>query len=889
MDKHTHHKPDNPHAADDERVAAIARELGLDDREIAARKAFLELDEDDVALLRQVHVLVDGDGDVFTDTFYQHVLAIPELRELVRDDATAQRLRRSQHDYFRSLTAGDYGADYIRNRLRVGVVHQRIGLEPKWYIGGYRKYLAGMLELLSRRIVGDPQRLSRAYGAVLKMVCFDMGLALDTYAHANQRSVLQYQNYLEQVIDGMPAGLAVVGADGRVRSMNRAMSQMLGVADDAIAAHPPLAQLLPCPLLERRAAEALASGAAQDGVPVAFDSPAGGVRWFEFNIRRTRQAGEHLLLLIGQDVTYQAEARLRLQESEEFFRLTFTQAAVGIALLSPDGRFLRVNRKLSHIVGFSEAELLQCRFDDITWPEDLAEDRAQVARLVAGELRDFQRETRYVRKDGQAVWVALSCSTMREAAGGLRLIAAVEDISRRKQAEEALLRLANHDALTGLPNRTLLQDRLEHAIVQAQRNGAARDRAAEVGVMFIDLDRFKHINDSLGHDAGDRLIIEIARRLGRSLRESDTVARQGGDEFVVVLPELAGPEDAARVAQKVLDHLFQPLTLSGQEVFPTGSIGIAMYPRDGADSGSLLKAADSAMYRAKASGGNHFHFYAAAMGTHAHRHLRLETGLQRGLLREEFVLHYQPQVDIASGRIVGLEALLRWQPRGGDMVAPSDFIPLAEETGLIVPIGEWVLATALRQQARLESMGLAPLRMGVNMSARQFREDDVAGMVARLLRESGCSPSCLTLEITESVLMENPAQAAETMARLAQMGVRLSIDDFGTGYSSLANLRRLPIHSLKIDRSFVADIGAGVERGGEAGEAGAGGAIVQAVIALAGTMKLDVIAEGVESAAQQAFLGEHGCRQMQGYWFSRPLPAPQLERLLQAHGAGAQP
>jgi len=680
------------------------------------------------------------------------------------------------------------------------------------------------------------------------------------------------RNYLEQVIDGMPAGLIVLDAGGRVLSMNKAMSDMLGLPSEALAEQPLLEALIPSPELGERASAALASGQPQDGVAaavaVAADGHAEGLRWFEFNIRRTRQAGGYLLLLIGQDVTFRRQARLRLQESEEFFRMTFSQAAVGIALLSRDGRFLRVNRRLSQTVGFSEIELLQRFYHQITCPDDLIEDRGLFARLVEGSIRDFQRETRYLRKDGSPVWVALSASTMREASSGqLRLIVAVEDISRRKQAEEALLRMANHDALTGLPNRLLLQDRLGQAIVQAQRSGR------QVGVMFVDLDRFKHVNDSLGHEAGDRLIVEIARRLGSVLRESDTVARQGGDEFVVVLADLGSADDAALVARKLLDGLFQPLVLAGQEVFPSGSIGIAMYPRDGQDSEALLKAADSAMYHAKGGGGNGFHFYSAAMGAHADEHLRLETGLQRALQREEFVLHYQPQFDAARGCIVGVEALLRWQPQGGAPIAPAEFIPLAEETGLIVPIGEWVLASALRQQAAFARAGL-PLRMSVNMSARQFRQQDVAALVARLLAQEGVDPAWLVLEITESVLMEN-LEAAAAMARLAQMGVQLAIDDFGTGYSSLSNLKRFPIHSLKIDRSFVADIDA-------AGGEGGGVPIVKAVIALARSLKLDVIAEGVESAAQQAFLDAHGCHRMQGYRFGRPAAAAEIEGLLRA-------
>jgi diguanylate cyclase (GGDEF)-like protein/PAS domain S-box-containing protein len=845
-------------------VETIAREIGLDQQEVAARKAFLELGEDDLALMAGIRELVATDGDAFSDRFYEHVLGFDALRALVPDEGTATRLHHSMSAYFASLVGGDYGEAYIRDRLRVGVVHQRVGLEPKWYIGAYRKYLAGLMSILADRLGDDPQRFRAASDALLKVVCFDMGLALDTYFHASQRSVLQNQNYLEQVIDGMPAGLVVVDSELRVRSVNRMMASMLGVPDDAIAAAPRLDELFGSPELAERAAETLASGAPHDSLVVSLDGHAEGVRYFEFNVRRTRQGGSHLLLLIGQDVTFRRKARLRLQESEEFFRLTFNQAAVGIALLNCDGRFLRVNRTLTQVLGYSEAELLQRSFQQVTCPEDLAEDLELIARVANGEIRDYQREKRYVRKDGVIVWGNVSVSAMRDAGGGLRLIAVVKDVTRRKQAEEALLRMANHDALTGLPNRVLLQDRLAQAIVHAQR--AQR----QVGVMFIDLDRFKHVNDSLGHDAGDQMIVEIARRLAGSLRESDTVARQGGDEFVVVLADLGCPEDAALVAQKVLDALFRPLLLGGQELFPTASIGLAMYPRDGQDSPTLLKCADSAMYRAKGQGGNAFRFYAADMGAHALEHLRLEGALQRALQRSEFVLHYQPMVDIATGAVTAAEALVRWRPRGGALVMPGEFIPLAEETGLIVPIGEWVLATALAQQVAWRAAGLAPIRISVNLSARQFHGQDVAQQVARLLAATGADPQFLTLEITESVLMENPAAATETMRRLAAMGVRLAIDDFGTGYSSLANLKRFPIQSLKIDRSFVRELTT------DADDA----AIVNAVIALAHSMKLDVVAEGVETDEQLGFLRAHGCDQMQGFCFSRPVEASALEALL---------
>ncbi len=845
-------------------VDDLAREIGIDHEEVQARKAFLELGEPDVDALRDVHDMLECHRDAFSDRFYAHLMSFPGLRDMLGEGAEA-RLRHVQAGYFSSLTAGEYGEDYMRERLRVGATHQRIGLDPKWYIGAYRKYLSELVGMLERRLQGQPARFHAAVDAVLKIVCFDMGLALDTYFHASQRSSLQNQNYLEQVIDGMPAGLVVVDAELRVRSMNRMLADLLDVPDKLLQERRlELAELIPSPELANRAAEALASGAPHDNVLVTLDGRADGVRYVDFNIRRTRKDGSPILLLIGQDITFRRKARLRLQESEEFFRLTFNQAAVGIVLLGADGRVLRTNSKMSQILGYSEIELLQRFFQQLTCEEDQADDLAMMARLKTGEISDYQREKRLIRRDGALVWVSVNVSSMRDANGHLRFICVIKDIQRQKKAEEALLRMANHDALTGLPNRVLMQDRLGQAIMHAHRAGR------QVAVMFIDLDRFKHVNDSLGHDAGDALIVEIARRLSGSLRESDTVARQGGDEFVVVLPDLAGQDDAAKVARKLLDNLFQPLLLCSQEVFPSGSIGIAMYPRDGEDCATLLKCADSAMYGSKGKGGNHYSFYTAEMGEQAELHLRMEGALQRALQREEFLLVYQPVVDIGSGLVTGVEALLRWQPQGRPMVSPADFIPLAEETGLIVPIGDWVLATAMRQQVAWRNAGLPALRISVNLSARQFLGQDVAQRVAALLLETGCDPAGLTLEITESVLMENPAAATETMGRLAAMGVQLAIDDFGTGYSSLASLKRFPIHSLKIDRSFVMDLTQ------DADDA----AIVNAVIALAHSMKLNVIAEGVETTEQLAFLQRHGCDQMQGYCFSRPVEPQRIVAML---------
>ncbi|TCS35655.1 PAS domain S-box-containing protein/diguanylate cyclase (GGDEF)-like protein [Paucimonas lemoignei] len=847
-------------------VDLITRDIGLDQHEIDQRKAFLELGETDIDLLQRIHKLLQDDKEGFSDAFYQHLVEFPEMRTLLPDAETMARLRAAQSAYFDRLTAGDYGQDYIRNRLKVGVVHQRIGLEPKWYIGAYRKYLSELLPILWRMLADQPETFLAAYDAALKVVSFDMGLALDTYAQAAQQEVVQHRNYLQQVISGMPAGLIVVNDTGDIRSMNDMMRKMLDISEEYLNHPRPLNELIESATLAESVAQVRATGKPCDRVIVTLKRECAGTRHFELSIRPTVLGRENLLLLIAQDVTFQLEATRKLQESEEQFRLTFNQAAVGIAHANTDGEFIRINRKLCEITGYTEAELLHRDFWSITHPDDVARDTTLFNRLAKGEISEYSREKRYIHKQGHAVWANVTVSSMRDALGRQRFIGLVEDISRRKEAEEELRRLVNHDALTGLPNRLLLEDRLGQAIAHAHRAGKL------VAVMFIDLDRFKNINDSLGHDAGDEVIVEIASRIANSLREADTVARQGGDEFVVVLPDMAQEEDAAIVAQKILQSLFQPMVVSGQELFPTGSIGISLYPRDGQDAQTLLKHADAAMYRAKAEGRNDYQFYAGSMGTNAMDSLKLEGALRRALERNEFLLHYQPQVDIRSGAVVGVEALLRWQPQGKEMVSPADFIPIAEETGLIVPIGEWVLATACAQHKAWRDAGLPPIRIGVNLSARQFQRQDLAKRVARLLEEMDCTPDCLALEITESDVMQNPEAAVEILRQLHAMGMHLAIDDFGTGYSSLSYLKRFPIDCLKIDRSFVRDITS------DADDA----MIVNSVIALAHSMKLSVIAEGVETAQQLDFLSDHGCDQMQGYYFSKPVPADQIAKLLQA-------
>lgn len=434
----------------------------------------------------------------------------------------------------------------------------------------------------------------------------------------------------------------------------------------------------------------------------------------------------------------------------------------------------------------------------------------------------------------------------------------------RRQAEDRVRHLATYDELTGVVNRNMFGQRLDHALAQARRNDQP------FSVLFLDLDRFKNINDTFGHDAGDGVLREVAERLRGCLRESDTVGRFGGDEFLVLLEAMPQPTHSAVVAQKLLAAIARPFTIDAQDFQLTASIGISTYPADGEDAQSLLKNADTAMYRAKEQGKNNYQFYSAQMNVHTRERMALESGLRAALERNEFVLHYQPKIDLGSRRIVGMEALVRWQHPINGLIAPAQFIPVAEETGLIVPIGEWVLRTACAQSKSWREQGLPPLRIAVNLSPRQFADEHLLQDVERMLSETGMDSAALELEVTEGMVMQNPERAAMLLGKLRTAGVIVAIDDFGTGYSSLSYLKRFPIDSLKIDRSFIKDLPLDTEDA----------AITQAIIVMAHSLGLKVIAEGVETEDQAGFLRAHGCDEAQGYYFSKPVPAHEFARLV---------
>ena len=564
------------------------------------------------------------------------------------------------------------------------------------------------------------------------------------------------------------------------------------------------------------------------------------------------------------DIGARKRTEKALQDSEYRFRHLVSMSSDWYWEQDAELRFTSITGGIAQKGGIPPELLIgRTRWDYVEGMADTDWGQAHIARVMA---REPFANLEYATRDeyGELRWLCINGEPVFDEDGTFRGYRGTgTDITARKLTEQRIHHIAQHDVLTGLPNRSLLQDRLSQAVTYSTRTGHT------VWVMLIDLDRFKFVNDSMGHKAGDVLLMTIAARLRSALRDADTVARLSGDEFVVILTEHADEPLSADIVQRLMDSVAQPVILGSKEFFVTCSIGVAVYPTEGA-ADSLIEQADIAMYRAKKVGRNNFQFYTPAMNEEAMERVRIESALRNALERNEFMLHYQPQVNLESGQIVGMEALIRWQHPELGVVAPGRFISVAEETGLIVPIGAWVMRTACAQNKAWQDAGLGSLRVAVNLSARQFGAPNLMADIAAVLEHTGLAANLLEIELTESLFMSDVTLAVELLHAMKKLGVNLSIDDFGTGYSSLSYLSRFPIDVLKIDRSFVSDITR------DASDA----AIVASIIALAHNLKLDVIAEGVETVEQLDYLRRHGCDQMQGYYFSKPLAAADFEQLL---------
>ena len=546
----------------------------------------------------------------------------------------------------------------------------------------------------------------------------------------------------------------------------------------------------------------------------------------------------------------------------------FDKSVEAIIIADKNANILRVNPAFTRITGYAPEEVIDK--NPSMWSSGV-HDKVFYQQFWQALLANgsWQGEIINRKKNGEHYPTWQTITIVKDDSGKpIQFISIFSDISEKKQSEEQIYQLAHFDAVTRLPNRTSFHHQLESAIEQSKRH------SANLSLLFLDVDNFKLINDTLGHSYGDQLLKEIAKRLKQVVRHEDCLSRPGGDEFTIILSNTRSDEDAALVSRKILDCLSRPVQLKNTEVIVTVSIGISSYPNDGDSVSILLKNADSAMYRAKEKGKNNFQFYTEEMHIRATQRLQLERSMHAAIEQDQFVLHYQPQVDSESGDIVACEALIRWQHPERGMISPGEFIPVAEDSGLIVPLGEWVLETACQQHKQWLNQGIMPVRIAINLSGRQLFGQDLSEIIAEKITRMAIDPKYLELELTESILMEHVQDTIAILSKLRKMGLHLSIDDFGTGYSSMAYLKRFPINKLKIDQSFIRDLAIDNDDA----------AIVTATIAMAHSLNLDVIAEGVETSEQLQFLKQHHCEEVQGYYFSRPLPAAEMtELLLKAH------
>jgi len=585
----------------------------------------------------------------------------------------------------------------------------------------------------------------------------------------------------------------------------------------------------------------------------------------EINASCIEYEGKLADMAIVRDITERKHAEKALRNSEEKYSSLFHHSNDAIFLHDLNGTILDANQKVLDQFQYTRPEILSMRIADLHPDEAITISKRAFKKVTENGFFNFEID--FKKKNGEIFPAEVSSSLFK--IGVRRVIQGiVRDITDRKKAIEQISFMAYHDSLTNLPNRHLLKDRLQQTLASAKKYNRI------VAILFLDLDNFKRINDTLGHDHGDKLLLNVADRLQGYVRNSDsiarlevergdtTIARLGGDEFTILLTEIKHIKDAAKVAQRILDLFNEPFAIESREVFITTSIGISVYPDDGETVDTLLKYADTAMYHAKDQGRNNYQFYKESMNIMTIERLDLENKLRKALDRKEFILHYQPQLDTKTKKIIAVEALIRWMHPDKGMMAPMTFIPLAEETGLIIPIGEWILRTACDQNKAWQQAGLPSIRITVNISSVQFIQKNFVKMVDKILKESGLDPQYLELELTESILMQATDTAVTTLKELKSLGIRLSIDDFGTGYCSLNYLKRFPVDTLKIDQSFIRDLSISQEDK----------AIIHAMIALGHTLNLDVIAEGVETMHQLEYLSEKGSDAVQGFLFSKPLP-----------------
>ncbi|MBI3529956.1 MAG: EAL domain-containing protein [Betaproteobacteria bacterium] len=691
------------------------------------------------------------------------------------------------------------------------------------------------------------------------------------------RSVAYSEQMLRQVLDTLPVGVRVADSEGHLVLGNTASRRIWGASPAQGSPHSAGPRGWrsdsgePLEAADWGMARALANGETSRNEVVDIECFDGSRKTILHSAAPIVSAEGEIVggVAADEDITERRVLADTLRESEARYQALFEHSIDAVFLMQPDGSILSANAQACRLLGYTENELRALGRRGLTEPDD-----PRVAALLDEHQREgaARGELKMRRKDGSWVPVEVSSTTFRDRSGELCASVIIRDITDRKRAEEHIEYLAYHDELTGIPNRAHFQRAFEHTIAASRRQGL------NCALMVVDLDRFKNINDIIGHEAGDQLLKQVAARLHTCLRDGDVLARLGGDEFVILMQDASSIDAVSAVANKILEATSRPLVIDEQEFLITASIGISTSPHDGTDLQTLLRNSDVAMYRAKESGKNGFQYFSPDMDAHGRERLSIESALGRALERREFMLHFQPKMQMSSRNVAGMEALVRWHNPEKGLMQPGDFIAIAEETGMIVPIGDWVLTEACRQGQALRASGHGNLRVAVNLSVRQLYDEGLAMRVSQALAQTGFPAENLELEITESMVMRDAEGAIKLLQALRDTGVRIAIDDFGTGYSSLAYLKRFPIDCVKIDRSFIRDLPDDRDDA----------SITRSIIAMAHNMKLEVVAEGVETVPQLDFLHAHGCDEIQGFLFSKPLGIDAFELFLDRNAEQAQ-
>ena len=720
-------------------------------------------------------------------------------------------------------------------------------------------------------------------------ICIYFDITMDIIVHnEKEKYLVQMETKYRGLLEAAPDGMVVVNEEGEIVLLNAQAEKHFGYRADELLGQKVM-NIIPEGFAERliadgtrTAAEALAQ---QIGTGIELNGRRKDGSEFPIEIMLSPLDSPEGFLVTAaiRDITVRKDAERNLAQMEARYRGLLEAAPDGMVVVDEKGKIVLLNAQAEKHFGYRSDELLGQEVTNII-PEGFAErliaDGTRTASEALAQQIGTGIELNGRRKDGSEFPIEIMLSPL-ESPEGILVTAAIRDITVRKDADEHLAQMvkqmahsAAHDFLTSLPNRLLLNDRIDQAIALAKRHKHL------VAVLFLDLDGFKHINDSLGHSAGDKLLQSVAGRLSDCVRAPDTVSRQGGDEFVVLLPEVKLAEDIAIAARRMLRAVEKAHFIDDRELHVTVSIGVSLYPDDGLDAETLIKNADTAMYQAKEDAGQSCRFFRPEMNVRAVERQSIEEDLRRALQQKEFTLNFQPKVNLSTGAIIGAEALIRWTSPTRGQVPPLDFIPIAEDSGLILPIGAWVLQEACAQARAWVDAALPKTTMAVNVSAAQFRNENFLEDLFATLSETGMDPECLELEVTESILMRHAEVAASILQTLRRRGIRVSVDDFGTGYSSLSYLQKFPLDALKIDQSFVREISTRPDET----------TIVRAIISMGRSLNLRIIAEGVETASDLAFLKAQGCDEGQGYYFSRPVPAEQFAKLLTVNaGAAAMP